>query len=118
MDNLQRAEGQARLLLHRYGILVKEWYRRENGLLPWYQIFQALKRLEWQGEIRRGYFISGLSGVQFALPEAVELLDKINRTPVSGDTSALLISTLDPAWPCGGGMDSGGVEASQAPVSR
>ena len=47
MDDQKRAELQTRLLLHRCGIFVKEWYRRERGLLPWYQIFQILKRLEW-----------------------------------------------------------------------
>ncbi len=62
-------EEQARLLLRRHGILVKEWYRRERGFVPWYEIFQTLKRLEWQGEILRGYFIDGLSGIQYALPE-------------------------------------------------
>ena len=49
----ERLERQARILLQRYGILVKEFYRREVGFLPWYQLFQVLKRMEWQGEIRR-----------------------------------------------------------------
>ena len=102
LDRGEIATRQARLLLHRYGILVKECYRRESGLLPWYEIFQVLKRLEWQGEIRRGYFIAGLSGVQFALPEAVALLEQIQTggEPVKND--AVLLSTADPALPLGG----------------
>ncbi len=107
VDERERAERQARLLLQRYGILVKEWYRREQGLLPWYRLFQVLKRLEWQGETRRGYFVSGLSGVQFALPEALEMLEKINKTPPSGDDEPVLLSSLDPALPYGGGMHGG-----------
>ncbi|MCA9734598.1 hypothetical protein KC799_20865, partial [candidate division KSB1 bacterium] len=96
------AEKQARLLLQRYGVLVKEWYRRENGLLPWYRLFAALKRLEWQGEIRRGYFVHGLSGVQYALPQAVQLLEKIQQKSENFEHSVVLISTGDPALPFGG----------------
>ncbi|RIK65861.1 hypothetical protein DCC62_25560, partial [candidate division KSB1 bacterium] len=101
----ERAERQARLLLQRYGILVKEWYRRESGLLHWPQLFHVLKRLEWQGEIRRGYFIAGLSGVQFALPEAVALLQKLQTEPQLPATSHLCLSTIDPALPFGGVVD-------------
>ncbi len=101
----ERAERQARLLLQRYGILVKEWYRRESGLLPWPQLFHVLKRLEWQGEIRRGYFIAGLSGVQFALPEAIELLQKLQTEPQPPTTPPLCLSTIDPALPFGGVVD-------------
>ena len=97
------AAWQARLLLYRYGILVKELYRFEHGMLPWYEIFQALKILEWQGEIRRGYFIKGLSGVQFALPEAVAMLENhgIHRAEIP---SHQLINVLDPALPFGGSL--------------
>ncbi len=107
LDNQKRAELQARLLLHRHGILVKEWYRREHGLLPWHQIFQMLKRLEWQGEIRRGYFVAGLSGLQFALPAALELLETMTRRADSPDSEPILLSSLDPALPFGGAIDWG-----------
>ena len=105
MDRAERAVAQARLLLQRYGILVKEFYRRENNLLPWYEIFQCLKRLEWQGEIRRGYFVEGLSGVQFALPEALDLLIKANANEIDSDDQPALLSSLDPALPFGGMVD-------------
>ncbi|UCH21222.1 MAG: hypothetical protein JSU83_22415 [Deltaproteobacteria bacterium] len=101
----ERTVAQARLLLQRYGILVKEFYRREFGLLPWYTIFQCLKRLEWQGEIRRGYFVEGLSGVQFALPEALDLLEKIHNEQLSTGDQPVLLSSLDPALPYGGMVD-------------
>lgn len=102
LEPRKRAEQQARLLLQRHGVLVKEWYRHEQGLLPWHQLFQVLKRLEWQGEIRRGYFIEGLTGVQFALPEAVALLEKLQRQQHVNVPDAMLISTVDPALPFGG----------------
>ena len=109
LDENRRAEMQARLLLQRYGILVKEWYRREKGLLSWYRLFQVLKRMEWQGEIRRGYFVNGLSGVQFAMPEALELLEKISRNRLPAENSVpaedkpVWLSTADPALPHGPG---------------
>jgi len=116
MDVKRRAECQARLLLQRYGILVKEWYRRERGLLPWYHLYQELKRQEWRGEIRRGYFVSGLSGVQFALPEALEMLEKFNDTPSLKDDTPVLLSSLDPALPFGGGMDRSLMAANGNPL--
>jgi ATP-dependent Lhr-like helicase len=116
LDDQLRAESQARLLLERYGILVKEWYRREQGLLDWYHLFQILKRLEWRGEIRRGYFISGLSGVQFALPAALELLENVNREPPAEDEAPVMLSSLDPALPYGGGLDGGLTDADGNPV--
>jgi ATP-dependent Lhr-like helicase len=97
------AQQQAYLLLERYGILVKEWYRRENGLLPWYAIFQALKQMEWRGEVRRGYFVEGLSGVQFALPPAVDML-AANQAQIISAGPAML-SVLDPAVPFGSGVN-------------
>jgi ATP-dependent Lhr-like helicase len=96
----EKVERQARLLLNRHGILIKEWYRLENGLVPWYQIFQVLKKLEWQGEIVRGYFIEGLSGIQYALPHAITLLERIVAHEQAPPPSTLL-STLDPAVPLG-----------------
>jgi len=116
LEENKRIEAQARLLLQRYGILVKGWYRREQGLFAWYRLFQVLKRLEWQGEIRRGYFVAGLSGVQFALPEAVELLEKVSRTPGSPEGKPILLSSLDPALPFGGGVDWGPIDTRGNPL--
>ncbi len=111
LSEAERTERQARMLLQRYGVLVKDWYRREHGLLPWPKLFHVLKRLEWQGEIRRGYFVEGLSGIQFAQPEAVELLEQLQSATNAGAknvlatnkaaTNAVLLSTLDPALPLG-----------------
>jgi ATP-dependent Lhr-like helicase len=100
MTAAEKIEQQTRLLLNRHGILVKEWYRLENGLEPWYKIFQMLKKLEWQGEIVRGYFIEGLSGIQYALPQAVTLLERIVGDDLKPIPAAML-STMDPAVPFG-----------------
>jgi ATP-dependent Lhr-like helicase len=97
------AQRQALLLLERYGILVKEWHRREAGLLPWYAIFQALKQLEWRGEVRRGYFVEGLSGAQFALPQTLELFAANEAS--SHFSGPVMLSVLDPAVPFGSGVN-------------
>ena len=54
----------------------------------------CLRRLEARGEIRGGRFIAGLSGEQYALPEAVGALREIRRKPVGGQDVSL--SAVDP----------------------
>jgi ATP-dependent Lhr-like helicase len=64
--------------------------------VSWRAIYRELKRLEFRGEVRRGYFVKGLGGAQFAMPDAVEWL----RTVASEDfTSAsfVVMAASDPA---------------------
>jgi ATP-dependent Lhr-like helicase len=92
----ERAERIARQWLTRYGIVSREWWRRERPPVPWRSIYHELKRLEFRGEVRRGYFVKGLGGAQFALPDAVEWL----RTVASEDQSAggfVVMAASDPA---------------------
>jgi ATP-dependent Lhr-like helicase len=69
-----KADAIARQWLDRYGIVTRDWHRRERPGAPWRAVYDALKRMEYRGEVRRGYFVHGLAGAQFALPEAVERL--------------------------------------------
>jgi ATP-dependent Lhr-like helicase len=64
----------ARQLLRRWGVLQRALLDRERLPVPWRDILRACRRLELRGEIRGGRFIAGLSGEQFALPEAVSML--------------------------------------------
>ncbi|HYS69961.1 MAG TPA: helicase-related protein, partial [Gemmatimonadaceae bacterium] len=92
----ERAERIARQWLARYGIVSRDWWRRERPPVPWRTIYRELKRLEFRGEVRRGYFVKGLGGAQFALPDAVEWL----RTVASEDQSAavfIVMAGSDPA---------------------
>jgi ATP-dependent Lhr-like helicase len=114
-DGRTLAQLQAYLLLERYGILAKEWHRRESGLLPWYAIFQALKQMEWRGEVRRGYFVEGLSGVQFALPQAVEMLAADNA--IAAPVNPVMLSVLDPAVPYGSGINLPLTDFDGSPLS-
>ena len=92
----ERAERIARQWLTRYGIVSREWWRRERPPVPWRSIYRELKRLEYRGEVRRGYFVKGLGGAQFAVPDAVEWL----RTVAGEDQSAagfVVMAASDPA---------------------
>ena len=68
------AEAVARQWLDRYGVVMRDWWKRERPTVTWRAIYRELKRLEFRGDVRRGYFVRGLGGAQFALPSAVELL--------------------------------------------
>ena len=85
----------ARQWLDRYGIVARDWYRRERPPVPWRAIYDELRRMEYRGEVRRGYFVRGLSGAQFALPEAVERL----RAAAGDDPDPPLVvlASADPA---------------------
>jgi ATP-dependent Lhr-like helicase len=87
-------EVQARALLHRYGVICRRVLTREANALPWRMLARVYRRLEARGEIRGGRFVSGLSGEQFALPDAVERLREVRRTPP--DHRIVVISAADP----------------------
>ncbi|HAF24335.1 MAG TPA: hypothetical protein DCK93_15755, partial [Blastocatellia bacterium] len=70
----EAAEKIARILLKRYGVVFKRLLEREGIALPWRVLLRIYHRLEARGEIRGGRFVAGISGEQFALPEAVGML--------------------------------------------
>jgi ATP-dependent Lhr-like helicase len=87
------AEAIGRQWLDRYGIVSREHWKRERPAVPWRPIYLELRRLEMRGEIRRGYFVDGLAGVQFARTDAVELL----RAAPAEDAPVIILSASDPA---------------------
>jgi ATP-dependent Lhr-like helicase len=95
VDESVWAEAIARQWLERYGVVSREMWRRERPVIAWRAIYRELKRLEFRGEVRRGYFVRGLGGAQFAVPEAVEML----RAPASpeGDGAPVVMTVTDPA---------------------
>jgi ATP-dependent Lhr-like helicase len=87
-------ETYARTLLKRYGIVFRRLLAREAQTVPWRELVAVLRRLESRGDIRGGRFVHGMSGEQFALPEAIQLAREIRRTPASG--AIVTISGADP----------------------
>ncbi|WP_188865340.1 DEAD/DEAH box helicase [Pseudomonas asuensis] len=72
------------VLLRRYGVISWRLLEREADALPsWRDLLRIYHRLEARGEIRGGRFIAGLSGEQFALPEAVTLLRAVRARPAA-----------------------------------
>src|SRR5262249_21313180 len=77
-------ENVARRLRRRYGVVFWRLLAQEACWLPpWRDLLRVYRRLEARGEIRGGRFVAGFSGEQYALPEAVGLLRKTRRQPVS-----------------------------------
>jgi ATP-dependent Lhr-like helicase len=85
----------ARGLLRRWGVVFWRLLAREaDWLPPWRELLTCYRRLEARGEIRGGRFVAGLSGEQFAAPEAVGLLREVRRRPREEEWVSL--SAADP----------------------
>ena len=84
----------ARVLLRRYGVMFRRLLERESFAVSWFELGRVYRRLEARGEIRGGHFVSGVSGEQFALPEAIGSLRALRKTKASGEL--LTISACDP----------------------
>ena len=89
-----RATSIVRVLLRRYGVVFRRLLDNEPRTLPWWQLVRALRRMEARGDVRGGRFVTGVSGEQFALPEAVGLLRRIRRRAPSGQP--VPVSAADP----------------------
>jgi ATP-dependent helicase Lhr and Lhr-like helicase len=87
-------ESYARVLLRRYGVVFHRLLARESLSLPWRDLLLVFRRLEARGEIRGGRFVAGVTGEQFALPEAVASLRSVRRE--DGEGCITTISAADP----------------------
>ncbi|HKY30070.1 MAG TPA: hypothetical protein VJM12_19220, partial [Pyrinomonadaceae bacterium] len=92
--NGESAEHVARVLLRRYGVVFKRLLEREDIAIPWRVLLRIYHRLEARGEIRGGRFVAGISGEQFAVPEAVGMVRSIRRAPAL--ETMISVSAADP----------------------
>ncbi len=88
------AEALAEQLLTRWGVVFRDLVARETLAVPWREIVFAMRRLEARGLIRGGRFVSGFTGEQFALPDAVDGLRKVRRRERTGEI--VRVSAVDP----------------------
>jgi ATP-dependent Lhr-like helicase len=86
---------RAELLLERYGIVTREQVLAEGIEGGFAGLYESFSRLETLGACRRGYFLEGLGGAQFALPGAVERLRE------RAQERTLVLAAADPAQPYG-----------------
>ena len=89
----ERLHSEAGVLLQRYGVLTRETVVTEGWPGGFSALYPVLRAMEESGRIRRGYFVEGLGGSQFALPGAV---DRIRALRDSGGGIVALAAT-DPA---------------------
>jgi ATP-dependent helicase Lhr and Lhr-like helicase len=90
----------AELLLERYGIVTREQVLAEGVPGGFSSLYDSLSALETLGVARRGYFVEGLGGAQFALPGAVERLRSLRE----GAERPLVLAAVDPAQPYGAAL--------------
>ena len=87
----------ARQLLRRYGVVFRDLLARESLVQSWRDLLVQYRRMEMAGEVRGGRFVSGFTGEQFALPEAVESLRAIRKTSAPTWTGhEIKLSATDP----------------------
>jgi ATP-dependent helicase Lhr and Lhr-like helicase len=95
-----KLRAQAELMLERYGIVTRETVLAEGVPGGFSTLYAELGNLELLGTARRGYFVEGLGGAQFALPGAVERL----RSLPEEDGSFQVLAATDPANPYGAAL--------------
>jgi ATP-dependent Lhr-like helicase len=95
------ATAMASALLERYGIVTRGAVRAEGVTGGFAAVYAALKAMEEGGRIRRGYFVEGLGGAQFALPGAVERLRGAALDDDEHELQACVLAATDPANPFG-----------------
>jgi ATP-dependent helicase Lhr and Lhr-like helicase len=100
VDPVARRRALSELLLERYGVLTRELVLAEGIPGGFSAIYPELSQLETLGVARRGYFVEGLGGAQFALPGAVERL----RAQATAETAPIVLAAVDPAQPYGAAL--------------
>ncbi|MDQ1396229.1 MAG: ATP-dependent helicase Lhr and Lhr-like helicase, partial [Acidimicrobiaceae bacterium] len=93
----QAAHALAGTLLERHGVLTREAVRGEGIAGGFAGVYPVLRAMEEAGRIRRGYFVAGLGGAQFALPGAVDRLRSARDGVPDGREATLVLAATDPA---------------------
>ena len=96
-----RMRALAEVLLERYGIVTRETVLAEGVPGGFASLYGELVNLETLGTARRGYFVEGLGGAQFALGGAVERLRSLREDEPAGP---LVLAATDPANPYGASL--------------
>jgi ATP-dependent Lhr-like helicase len=97
----ERRRTLAELLLERYGIVTREQVLAEGIPGGFSILYDTLGQLETLGVCRRGYFIEGLGGAQFALPGAVE---RLRSQRADAEAAPVVLAATDPAQPYGAAL--------------
>jgi ATP-dependent Lhr-like helicase len=105
-DATQRAHAQAEALLERHGVVTRGAVAAERLPGGFAAVYQVLRAFEESGRCRRGYFVEGLGGAQFALPGAVDRMRAMAPGPSDQRAAggAVVLASADPANPYGAAL--------------
>ncbi|MFL6266399.1 MAG: DEAD/DEAH box helicase, partial [Actinomycetes bacterium] len=101
-DPTRRLHAVAEQLLDRHGVLTRGAVVAERIPGGFAGVYPVLKAMEDAGRCRRGYFVDGLGGAQFAVPGAVDRLRSLSDPPSAPQTQVL--AAADPANPYGAAL--------------
>ncbi len=117
LTDTERTIARSNMLLDRYGVVSREVVAAEELSGGFGPIYKVLSSMEEAGRVRRGYFVEGLSGAQFARPGTIDLLRGVQpelQADVDADSYRIdLLPVVDPANPWGSLLpwpQSGGAE--------
>jgi ATP-dependent Lhr-like helicase len=99
----EKLKAAAEQLLKRHGVLTRDAVAFEEVPGGFAALYPVLKALEEAGRIRRGYFVAGLGGLQFADPGALDRL-RVLREPDPDEAMAIVLAAADPANPYGAAL--------------
>ena len=97
----------AATLLERHGVVTRDAVLAEDVEGGFGAVYPVYRELEERGRVRRGYFVEGLGGAQFAIPGAVDRLRSLRRAPgLPGPPggATVLLAAADPANPYGAAL--------------
>jgi len=117
ITSTEAATSRALQLLERYGVLTREMALAEGAEGGFAGVYPILKEMEERGQVRRGYFVTGLGAAQFALPGAVDRLRDLRRSGQEVDDEPapiLTLAALDPGQPYGAALPWPDVEGHPA----
>jgi ATP-dependent Lhr-like helicase len=99
VDATRRAHARALLLLERYGVVARDVLANESFGGGFGGVYGVYRQMEERGKLRRGHFVEGLSGAQFAYAGAVDRLREFRSEAHAEDL--VLLAATDPANPFG-----------------
>ncbi len=97
-NDTARAAAWVHQLLDRHGLVTRSTVAAEGISGGFTALYPVMAEMEEVGRVRRGYFVEGLGGAQFATPGAVD------RLRTSGDTGMVVLAATDPANPYGAAL--------------
>jgi ATP-dependent Lhr-like helicase len=104
-DATRRAHAAATALLERHGVVTRGAVVAEHIPGGFAAVYPVLKAFEDTGRCRRGYFVEGLGGAQFAQPGAVDRMRAMSEPARAGsDSTCVVLAATDPANPYGAAL--------------